>query len=422
MTNNWYTIKYISGIFLIWFSACSTGTPPVPEITTDELQQHIEYLSSDSLGGRYPGTEGDRLAAEYILGQFMRNGLTPEADGGFQYFTVTTSTMDHGEETETMNVVASLRGSDPVLKNEYIVIGAHYDHLGTGGEGTGSREPGYRVIHPGADDNASGVAAMIEISEKLASERENIRRSFIFAAFGAEEKGLLGSSWFTRNPVVELESVKAMINLDMVGRKNEDGVVQIGGVGSSAEGEEIVTGLAADYGFNTRLMHEGFGPSDHASFFINDIPVFFVTTGAHPEYHTPADTAGLINYEGLQRISYFVTDLAFELGNRDQYLTFTGGGTGVTATPGHGNREVSLGIMPDFAAVVSGGLRADYVIPERPADLAGMKQGDVIVAINGNPVNDIHEYMDRLNRLNIGDIINVEVLRNDKREILIIQL
>lgn len=422
MTNTLYSIKYIVSIFLIWLLACSTGTPPVPEITIDELQQHIEFLSSDELGGRYPGTEGDRLAAEYILGQFTRSGLTPEADGGFQYFSVTTSIPEQGEETVTMNVVASIKGNDPELKNEYIVIGAHYDHLGKGGEGTGSRKPGSLVVHPGADDNASGVAAMIEIAEKLASERENIRRSFIFAAFGAEEKGLLGSSWFTRNPVVELESIKAMINLDMVGRKNEDGIVQIGGVGSSSEGEEIVAGLASGHGFNTRLMQAGIGPSDHASFYINDIPVFFVTTGPHPEYHTPADTAGLINYEGLQRIAYFVTDLALELGNRDQHLTFTTSGPGVSAREGHGGREVSLGIMPDFAAVVSGGLRADYVTPERPADLGGMKQGDIIVAINGKAVNDIHDYMDRLNQLSIGDIINVEVLRGDKREILIIQL
>lgn len=596
MLKNYISARYLFAAGFLFLYICISCTRAEPEITVEELRQHIEYLASEELSGRYPGSEGDRLAAEYIRNQFIRSGLTPGADDGYQYFTVTTGvtagegnrldidgyealhgteftpmsfsanaavsaevvfcgygfsagnggmSWDDYEEVDTdgrwvmvlrgdpepddpnsifatrgndrfkayqaaengaagiilvsgikysaddvldnsvahqgsvsipviqvtrhaadmilslspatveelegkllenmqpfsfntgttvtastnllvddattMNVIASLEGSDPLLKNEYIVIGAHYDHLGTGGEGSGSRSPGAEKVHPGADDNASGVAAMIEIAEKLASGQRP-RRSYIFIAFGAEEKGLIGSSRFMEDPVVGKEQITAMINLDMVGRKNEEKVLQIGGVGSSAGGEDIVNSISGRYGFSTRLMYEGYGPSDHASFYAKDIPVFFITTGAHPEYHTPDDRADLINYGGLEQVALFVHDLAEELGNRDRKLTFTEAGPRVPSAPRHGNRQVSLGIMPDFASVVSGGLRADIVSPGRPADLAGMKNGDIIVAINGQPVGDIHEYMYRLSQLSRGDIINVEVERGDTREILIIHL
>ncbi len=598
MINIYKSAQYIAiqfSLIILW--CCSDPVVTIPEITTDELIQHIEYLASDTLQGRYPGTAGDKLAASYIRDQLTQSGLTAEAENGFQYFSLVTGIsagennhfsvngyvaesgrdftplpfsenaeitanvvfcgygfsidaedlqwddysgvdvsgkwvmvlrgdpepedansifatysndrwkayraaekgaagmiMVSGErfdkddelveirthqgkvtipviqvtrhlanfilsnkgraiealeeilavnmqpesfntntsvmastdlivnESTTMNVIASLTGNDQLLKDQYIIIGAHYDHLGTGGAGSGSRRPDIRESHPGADDNASGVAAMIEIAEKLSGKRYKLRRSYLFMAFGAEEKGLLGSRYFTENPVVDLGSVKAMINLDMVGRMNESQTLQIGGVGTSVEGESVINNLAGRYDFNIVPFREGFGPSDHASFYARDIPVFFFTTGPHPDYHTPDDRADRINYEGLQRISSFVCDLAMELDRMDDRLSFREAGPRVPSVPRHGNRRVTLGIMPDFASAGGEGLRADFVTPGRPADQGGMKQGDVIIAINGNPVKDIHEYMYRLGQLSRGETINVEVVRGEKTEILLIQL
>lgn len=594
---NFLSLNLLLYLYLIIPGSCSGSPVRDPEITVTELRQHVEYLSSDALAGRYPGTEGDRLAAFYIRDQFKKSGLELEADNGFQYFSLTTG-ISTGEkncftagshqaeflsdftpfpfsessrvtaevifcgygfsineydfqwndyegvdvdgkwvmvlrgdpepedassifathsddrwksylaaekgaagmimvsgkqydrddrlvetrihqgkvsipviqvkrpladiilsesstslemleqrllnelrpfsfktnsivtastdvivnEARTMNVIGSLRGNDPLLKNEHILIGAHYDHLGTGGDGSSSRSPGTESIHPGADDNASGVAAMIEIAEKLSSGPDLPGRSFLFVAFGAEEKGLLGSGYFTENPVVDLGSVKTMINLDMVGRKNEERMLQAGGVGTSIESESIINSLNSEYGFNITWFHEGFGPSDHASFYARDIPVFFFSTGAHPDYHTPEDMAEKINYNGLQTISRFVYELAAGLGNMDRHLTFQEAGPRTPATPRHGGRRVTLGIMPDFTTGDGEGLRADFVSPGRPAEQGGMKKGDVIVAINGNPVKDIYEYMYRMEQLSKGDIINIEVLRDGKSEILIIHL
>lgn len=576
---------------------CSAGLIPEPEITVDELKQHIEYLSSDYLAGRYPGSEGDKMAAGYIREQFKRSGLQLRADNGFQYFSLTTGielgrnnkmiinnikiepgtgytplsftgntdltaevafcgygfdidehdlqwndysgidvtgkwvmvlrgapgqetssgifssyTNDrwkaykasengaagiilvsgegydkedrlerirshHGKvgipviqvtrpvadmilsiteqsvndlesylnielkpesflvntiisastdvlvtEAQTMNVIGSIPGNDPDLKDEYILIGAHFDHLGTGGEGSGSRTPDMITPHPGADDNASGVAALIELAGKISSQRETLRRSYIFVAFGAEEKGLLGSKHFAENPVTDLTNIKTMINLDMIGRKREDKVIQTGGVGTSVEGESIINMLISEYDLSTSFFREGYGPSDHASFYAKNIPVFFFTTGPHQDYHTPYDTADKINYKGLKNITGFIYDLAIELGKMEHHLTFREAGPSVPVSTGHGNRRISLGIMPDFTFSGRGGLRADFVTPGRPAAIAGMEKGDIIIAINGSPVKDIYEYMYRLEQLSEGEIINVEVIRNDGKEILIIQL
>jgi len=188
------------------------------------------------------------------------------------------------------------------------------------------------------------------------------------------------------------------------------------------EGEAIINALAGNYDFNIVPFREGFGPSDHASFYARDIPVFFFTTGPHPDYHTPDDMADRINFGGLQRISSFVADLATELGRMDDRLSFQEAGPRVPSLPRHGNRRITLGIMPDFTPGGGEGLRADFVTPGRPAEQGGMKQGDIIIAINGNSVKDIHEYMYRLGQLSQGETINVEVIRGGQTEILIIQL
>ncbi|NUM69933.1 MAG: M28 family peptidase [Ignavibacteriaceae bacterium] len=308
----------------------------------------------------------------------------------------------------TANVIAVVEGTDPVLKNEYVLVGAHYDHLGYGGMGSGSRRPDTVAIHNGADDNASGSAAIAEIIEKIAEKP--FKRSVIYMAFGAEEMGLLGSKYFTDNPVQELNKIKFMINLDMVGRLGEDKVFTIGGIGTSPDLKSIVETLVPKYGFKPTLSQEGYGPSDHASFYAKNIPVMFLFTGVHEDYHTPADDADKINYEGQKEIADFAYDVLNDVANRDNFLQFTEAGP--KERPQSSGYKVSLGIMPDMSSSDIKGVRAEAVIPGKPAEKGGMKKGDIIVALNGKPVTNLYEYMDRLNELKKGDVVKVDVQRD----------
>jgi aminopeptidase YwaD len=323
---------------------------------------------------------------------------------------------------ETFNVVGIIRGRAPVARDEYIVIGAHYDHLGMGGSGTGSRRPYDSLPHVGADDNASGVSAMLEIAATLSAEMKTTQRSFIFVAFGAEEKGLLGSKHFVNNPPVPLSRIKLMVNLDMIGRIRENNTIQLGGTGTAGEMEELIQETFKNHNLELALFPEGLGPSDHASFYGQDIPVLFFSTGPHMDYHTPEDTPDKINYKGMKLISEAVLDLLVRASKADQKFTFTEAGPKISASRHGQERKVSLGLMPDFTAQGIEGLRADLIIRGKAADRGGMKNGDIITAINGLPVRNIEEYMYRLSQLEPGQSIHVEVLRNEEKEILLIIL
>lgn len=323
---------------------------------------------------------------------------------------------------KTKNVTAVIPGSDPILKNEFILIGAHYDHLGLGGPGSGSRVPDTIAVHNGADDNASGTAAIIEIFERLASQRNNLKRSVIFMAFSAEEMGLLGSKFFTNNPFVDLSKIKFMFNLDMVGRLDSvDKNLTIGGTGTAAGLEELINKHVISAGLNVKFNSEGYGPSDHASFYAKDIPVMFVFSGIHDDYHTPRDDAHLINYEGQKLIADLVYEIAFDIINLGEHLVFQEAGPKEPQSTSR-RLKVTLGIMPDFSAGSSSGVRADAVIEGRPAANAGMQKGDTIIAMDGKEVKDIYDYMNRLSQFKSGDRINVDVIRNGERIILIIDL
>ncbi|HKL08340.1 MAG TPA: M20/M25/M40 family metallo-hydrolase [Bacteroidales bacterium] len=330
------------------------------------------------------------------------------------------TTAVHTQTKRTFNVAAQLKRSN---HSRYIVIGAHYDHLGFGGPGTGSRMPDTTAVHNGADDNASGVAAMLEIAQKLVSQRDSLNTNFLFVAFGAEEMGLLGSKHFVNHLPVADSLITAMINIDMVGRLKADRSLQIGGVGTSAEADSVIKFLNKEYRFTLGLSREGYGPSDHSSFYSRNIPVFFYSTGAHIDYHTPNDTTGVVNFEGLVDVSRYIYDLAYNLSFNNVQLTFREAGPKVPN--GDYNRrklKVTLGIMPDFSGVEKRGLRADMVIKDKPAYKAGIESGDIIVAMDGMPVGDIYEYMERLNKFKPGQIITVEVIRGEERKVFIVQL
>jgi aminopeptidase YwaD len=321
----------------------------------------------------------------------------------------------------TFNVVGYLEGSDPGLKNEYIIMGAHYDHLGMGGPGSPARDQDTVGIHNGADDNASGVSAIIEIAEKLASGDKKPAYSCLFIAFGAEEMGLLGSKYYIENPLLPLDRAKIMINLDMVGRLRDD-QLQIGGVGTAVESEEIVTALAPREHLDISTTREGYGASDHSSFYGKDLPVLFLTTGAHTDYHTTGDDVEKINLAGMVTVSNFACDVAEYLDSTHVMLTFQEAGPKVQYSGRRGHRIV-MGIMPDFTDNDENpGMRVDFVNPGQPADIGGMKKGDYIMAIEGKTINGIYDYMYRLSKCKKGQIIVVKVKREDRTLDLLVEL
>lgn len=335
--------------------------------------------------------------------------------------TVNASAEVEPQIAKTENVVALLEGKDPVLKNEYVVIGAHFDHLGMGGFGSGSRVPDTIAVHHGADDNASGTASVIELARKFSFYKDSLKRSILFICFSSEEEGLLGSKYFSEHPLIDLKQVEAMLNIDMVGRLREDRSLQVMGTGTSLEAPKIVNTCNRDSAFVITMAPEGYGPSDHSSFYAKNVPVLFFTTGAHLDYHTPRDTWQLINYEGMKKVDEYIFKIAYDLDKEPARLNFREAGPKTQET-GRARLKVTLGIMPDFTSTDNKGLKADFVTPGKPASKAGMLKGDIIVSLNGKAINNIQDYMYRMSKVSQGETINVEVIRGGKKEVLIVQL
>jgi aminopeptidase YwaD len=321
----------------------------------------------------------------------------------------------------SQNVVAMVEAPKSAHQNEFIVVGAHYDHLGMGGPGSGSRNPDTVVIHNGADDNASGVAGIIELAGKFQKNKKMLNRSVVFVAFTAEEMGLLGSSKFVQSDWMKRSDVKAMVNFDMIGRLNRDErSLLVGGSGTAVESENLLKQHAEKHRFTLKLSPEGYGPSDHAVFYSKNIPVFFISTGAHADYHTWKDDVEFIDPEGEKEVLDFAYDLIQELTQKGTVLTFKEAGPKERRS-GHGYK-ITLGFMPDFAGGNIDGLRVEAISKGGPAEKAGMLNGDIIQAINGMKIGNIYDYMNRLKNLQSGDTITVDVLRNDKTVVLLVQL
>lgn len=393
-------------------------------------QDNFDPLSTEGYSVDIPVLKIKREVADVILSSSKNTiaVLEKKLNDTRKPFSFLTKSMVDGkseivrELANTRNVVMLLPGEDPKFKDEYIILGAHFDHLGMGGPGSGSRALDTIGIHHGADDNASGVAMMLELAEKFAKTKGSHKRSILCIAFTGEEEGLLGSKHFTDDPVINLSKVNAMINLDMVGRLNETNNLQISGVGTAAGLKNLVYAKTDTSVIKLTLSNEGYGPSDHSSFYGKNIPVLFYFTGAHMDYHTPTDTWEKINYKGMVEISDLIFSMSKELASSDIRLQFKEAGPKAQAVQYGRGKGVTLGIMPDFAGVVKNGLRADFVTPEKPAALGGMQKGDIITFINGKPVNNIQDYMFRMSQLKHGETISVEVLRNDKKVVLLILL
>jgi len=391
-----------------------------PKDGLDELKGKQHALS-------IPVIQLSRKAAEQILSSAGKDSLAvldrQISESGeplsFAISTEITITVDlQPKKVETSNTLAFLEGSDQKLKGEYVVIGAHHDHLGMGGEGTSSRAPDTIAVHYGADDNASGVAGVIEISEYMAVNSP--ARTMVFATFGAEEMGLVGSKYLTENPPIDLSEIQVMINLDMVGRLNEDRQLQIGGVGTSPGFASLLDSLNKEYGFSLKFSNEGYGPSDHAAFYAKDVPVLFISTGAHSEYHTPSDNLESINLEGAQEVISYVADIALALANTEERIAFVEAGPKVRGSSRGRRGGVTLGLMPDMNYDGSEGMPVMFVTEGKPAAMGGIQKGDVIIAIEGKSVGNVYDYMSRMGQLKEGMDIVVSVNRGgDKMDILV---
>lgn len=322
----------------------------------------------------------------------------------------------------TRNIVMLLPGEDVKLKDEYIIFGGHFDHLGMGGPGSSSRAVDTIGVHHGADDNASGVALMMELAGKFAGTKNSHKRSLIFMAFAGEEEGLLGSKYFTENSGMDLSKVDLMVNFDMVGRLKETKYLQIGGVGTAGGLQEQAVALADTNILKLTFTEEGSGPSDHSAFYSKNIPVLYFTSGAHDDYHKPSDTWDKINYPGMVNIADLVFKMTSDLANNPEKLQFKEAGPKVDSNRPSRRRGLTLGIMPDVTGSIKNGLKAEAVTPGKPGALGGMKKGDIIISIEGKPVNNIQDYMFRMSQLKAGQRITVEVLRDNRKEVLLIQL
>ncbi|WP_034042477.1 M28 family metallopeptidase [Wocania ichthyoenteri] len=293
------------------------------EITENELKEHLLFLTSEKNAGRYSGGKANKRVVKYLKKEFKKISIMPFDLGYKQPFKArlrVSKGIAKKPVVKTCNVVGFIEGNDTVLKNEYIVLGAHYDHLGLGGPSSKSDKK--NTIHYGADDNASGTAALLEIAEKIESQKHLLKRSIIFIAFGAEEQGLLGSKYFVENPLVPLSQIKLMINMDMVGRMNKDKHVYMGGAGTFPDGVNFMQALGESLNL-TPIVHAGsVGGSDHVSFYKKDISVLGMHTGGHPQYHTPEDTVDLININGQKQVCEYIFKTIMKLASTDYKMTF----------------------------------------------------------------------------------------------------
>lgn len=390
--------KYILILVVFAFFSWSCDTTPTDQDLLEGLKTDVTFLAADNLGGRAIGTEGEQKAADYLAEEFKKSGLEPKGTAGyFQPFTVSKPTNPHeeavigtdGEGVTGRNVIGFI---DNKSENT-IVIGAHFDHLGMGGQSSLHR--GDSAIHNGADDNASGTAALVALAKILKHEKHS--SNFLFIAFSGEENGLWGSNYFVKNPTIELSTVNYMINMDMVGRMNEEKTLAINGVGTSPSLLPALDVVNAD-SLKLVTSESGIGPSDHTSFYLQDLPVLHFFTGQHSDYHRPSDDSDLINYDGLLLVVKYIDRLVDQL-DAEPKLAFTK----TKDSSGNSPRfTVSLGVVPDY--LYDGrGMRIDGVSEDKPAQAAGLMKGDIILQMGDSTVVDMMSYMRALSAFQKGD-------------------
>ena len=431
-------LRHLSGFTLFLSLAACQSTPEGASVVVIDqgdqasvaaMRADVEALTSEEFGGRETGQSGAYAAGEWVAGRMASFGWVEAGDSGFfQTFRYKPHPpiQLHGDKIKTMGmaVVREVVGKNVLAATElpsdsakgWGVIGCHHDHLGWGDENSlwSAVADGDSAMHPGADDNASGVAIVLELASRHAVVPMT-DAPLLLASFSGEEKGLWGSNHYTNEATVGLENIDWMINFDMVGHLRGDTLAVYGngtspvwdGILETCNGEERA-------GFELVLSESGVGPSDHTSFYLEDIPVLHFFTGQHQDYHKPSDTADKLNYEGMVRIADFAVCIVRELGGQDS-IPFTK--TKDSSNDDMPRFKVTLGVVPDY--LFSGtGMRIDGVSEDRPAANAGMKKGDIVVRMDDHEVNDMMGYMEGLAMFEEGQVTLVEVRRGEETIVL----
>ena len=412
---------FAPAIAVVIVTACSANShaPQLslgqPAADSARMLTDISYLASDQLEGRLTGTAGNDSAAAYIAKRFEALKLKSAHPGYLQKFVARSAAAAHTGDTagkQTQNVVGIIEGSDPVLKNQYIVIGAHHDHLGR--SSVSALDPDARdAIRNGADDNASGTAAVLELARIFSIEKP--RRSIIFVTFSGEEQGLLGSQYFVDNPPVPLSQIQAMLNFDMVGRMKDNEVMVFGTATATELPALIDSANARGVAIKVRGSGDGFGSSDHSSFYAKEIPVLHFFTDLHSDYHRATDDVDKINMSGQARIVDFAYRLADAIEEQPSALTYVRSTAPSRAVGSGQGSQTYLGSIPDMAASETPGLKLTGVRAGSPADSGGLKPGDIIVEFAGKPIKDLYTYSDALYAQKPGDAVKIVYLRDGKR-------
>ena len=413
-------LQYRVLVVLLLAAACRTAAPlPAAVIQPDSLriQQDIAWLADDRLEGRATGLAGNDSAAAWLARRHALLGLRPLGDAGgyLQRFTARSAQMAHTGQPDGVpaeNVVALVLGRDPSLRGEYVVIGAHFDHLGRAS--TNAMDPEAKdAIHNGADDNASGTAAVLELARIFAARPA--RRSIVVAHFTGEELGLLGSQWFVDHPPVPLDSVSAMVNFDMVGRLRNDKLI-VYGVATARELPGIVDSANVEPRLAISAVGDGFGPSDQSSFYARGIPVLHFFTDLHEDYHRATDDAEKINSAGEAKVVTVAERVVRAIADRSTRLTPVRVAAPPPVAGGREGTNVYLGSIPDMGASDVPGLRLSGVRGGSPADVAGLRAGDVIVELGGKLVKDLYSYSDALYSHKPGEQVVIVFLRGAARQ------
>ncbi len=420
-------VAAIAGLVGVPGAAVAQSSAGALSSEVEQYQADVGWLADDAREGRGMESRGLEESGDWLVKQFEVIGLEPAGENGYRDpFTAQVMIADpdqadnpHGGErraVEAFNVVGRIPAGAADRLPGAIVVGAHYDHLGMGGQG--SLEPDASEIHNGADDNASGTAALLAVARELVGRRDELRRDVWFVAFSLEEKGLLGSSTFAREPTggLEMDDVFAMLNMDMVGRLTDDRLQVLGG-GSAEEWVKVVTPLCENAMLQCTIAGDGFGSSDQSSFFAAGVPVLHFFTGTHSEYHKPSDDADLINAEGGVRVAGLVSEVTILTAGLETPLTY------IEAKERQSQRmsfKVTLGIVPDYAGPSDGapGLLLSGVRPEGPAGKGGLERGDIIVGMGEKEIASIEDYMMVLADTEPGTTMPVAVMRNGQRVVL----
>lgn len=401
-------MKQVS-LLVIFLSLFACKKEYIPE---NKIKEDVMFLSDDKLEGRVTGSEGEKEAGDYIAKRFKDLGLEPKGtEGYFQEFTFKPKTDPHSEVKFTESTTDSTITGRNVLgyidnnANQTIVIGAHYDHLGYNEYGGSLYRGEEKQIHNGADDNASGVAVMLNLASKLKNGNKN--NNYLFMSFSGEEMGLLGSNYFVKNATIPTDSINYMLNMDMVGRLKADSTLAVYGTGTSPIFKQIIN--SHNDKFKLIEKESGVGPSDHTSFYLNDVPVLHFFTGQHEDYHKPSDDYDKLNYEGMETISNYIYDIITDLDDNGE-LAFRKTKNESDNAP---RFKVTLGVVPDY--MFDGkGMRIDGVSEDKPAQKAGLQKGDVVIQLGDIEVKDMMSYMKALSEFEKGQTTTVKVQRGEE--------